>query len=29
MVDRNGLVAEKFEGPAPLAELEPALQKLL
>jgi hypothetical protein len=29
MVDRAGLVAEKFEGPAPLAELEPALQKLL
>ncbi len=29
MVDRNGNVAEKYEGPAPFAELEPALQKLL
>ena len=29
MVDRAGLVAEKFEGPAPFAELEPALQKLI
>jgi hypothetical protein len=28
-VDRQGLVAEKFEGPAPYAELEPALQKLV
>jgi hypothetical protein len=29
MVDRNGMVANKFEGPAPLSELEPALQQLL
>lgn len=29
MVDRNGMVAAKFEGPAPFSELEPALQKLL
>jgi hypothetical protein len=29
LVDRDGLVADKFEGPAPVAELEPALQKLL
>lgn len=28
-VDRAGIVAEKYEGPAPFAELEPALQKLL
>jgi Thioredoxin-like domain len=28
-VDKQGLVAEKFEGPAPYAELEPALQKLV
>jgi hypothetical protein len=27
--DRAGLVAEKYEGPAPYAETEPALQKLL
>jgi hypothetical protein len=29
MVDRQGNVAEKFEGPAPYTELEPALQKLV
>jgi hypothetical protein len=29
MVDRQGLVAEKFEGPAPYAELKAALQPLL
>ena len=29
LVDKNGNVASKFEGPAPLSELEPALQKLL
>lgn len=29
MVDRAGLVAEKFEGPAPVSELRPALQRLL
>jgi hypothetical protein len=29
IVDRQGAIAEKFEGPAPLAELEPALQRLL
>lgn len=29
LVDRAGLVAEKFEGPAPVAELELALQRLL
>ena len=29
LVDRQGLVAEKYEGPAPLSEMEPALQKLL
>jgi hypothetical protein len=29
MIDRQGLVADKFDGPAPVAELEPALQKLL
>lgn len=29
MVDRNGNVAEKFEGPAPVTELDSALQKLL
>jgi hypothetical protein len=29
LVDRNGTVADKFEGPAPYSELEPALQKLL
>lgn len=29
LVDRAGLVAEKFEGPAPFAELEQALQRLL
>jgi hypothetical protein len=29
LVDRHGVVADKFEGPAPFAELEPALQKLL
>jgi hypothetical protein len=29
LVDRNGLIADKFEGPAPVSELEPALQKLL
>jgi hypothetical protein len=29
MVDRNGMIAAKFEGPAPVAELEPALQQLL
>jgi hypothetical protein len=29
LVDRNGMVADKFEGPAPFAELEAALRKLL
>jgi hypothetical protein len=29
LVDRDGLIAAKFEGPAPVSELEPALQKLL
>ncbi len=29
LVDSAGLVAAKFEGPAPFAELEPALQRLL
>jgi hypothetical protein len=29
MVDRKGLMAEKFEGPAPFGELDAALQKLL
>ena len=29
MVDRDGQVAAKFEGPSTLSELEPALQKLL
>lgn len=29
LVDRNGLVAAKYEGPAPFDELEPALQRLL
>jgi len=29
MVDRQGNVAEKYEGPAPYTELEPALQKLV
>ena len=29
LVDRQGNVAEKFEGPAPYGELEPALQKLV
>ena len=28
LVDRNGMVADKFEGPAPLPELEAALAKL-
>ena len=28
-VDRNGLIADKFEGPAPVSEMEPALLKLL
>ena len=28
-VDRNGMIAEKYEGPAPFSELDPALQKLL
>jgi len=29
LVDRNGMVADKFEGPAPLGELEASLAKLL
>jgi hypothetical protein len=29
MVDRTGMIADKFEGPAPFSELEPSLQKIL